>query len=163
MARLTTGITSGLLASAAGATALNAFTYAQQALKGTPSGATPDQAAQATIETVGGHVRGTPDQRQNRLEGLGPLSGYGVGLGVGALAGALRAYGVKVPIGLAPVIVGLGAMAISDGVMSALGIADPRTWTASSVVNDALPHLAYGGVTVLALHRMIDPHTIQVR
>lgn len=162
MARFVTGITSGLLAGAAGATALNAFTYAQQAVKGTLSSATPDQAAQATIEAAGGHVPGTPDQQQNRLEGLGPLSGYGVGLGVGALAGLLRAYRVKVPIGLAPVIVGLGAMAISDGVMTALGISDPRTWTTSSIVDDALPHLAYGGVTVLALHRMIDPHTIQV-
>ena len=42
MGRLTTGLTSGLLAGAAGATALNAFAYAQQAVKGTASSATPD-------------------------------------------------------------------------------------------------------------------------
>ena len=47
--------------------------------------------------------------------------------------------------------------------MTLLGITDPRTWTATSVLNDLLPHLAYGAVTVLTLHRMVDPHTIQVR
>jgi hypothetical protein len=162
MSRAITGFTSGVLAGAAGATALNAFTYAQQAVRGTPSAATPDQAAQAVVEAAGGQVPGSPDERQNRLEGLGPLSGYGVGLAVGAAAGVLRAFGVKVPIGLAPIAVGLAAMAVSDSVMSALGVTDPRSWTASSVTNDAVPHLAYGAVTVLALHRMVDPHTIQV-
>lgn len=163
MSRLATGFTSGLLAGAAGATALNAFTYAQQAVKGTPSSATPDLAAQAVVEAVGAEVPGSPDARQNRLEGLGPLSGYAVGLGVGALGGLLRALGVKIPIGLAPVVLGLGAMAISDSTMAALKISDPHTWTPSSVANDAVPHLVYGAVTVLALHRMVDPHTMQVR
>ena len=163
MTRSVTGMTSGLLAGAAGATALNAVTYAVQAVRGTPSSATPDQAAQAVVESAGAEVPGSPDERQNRLEGLGPLSGYGVGLGVGALAGALRASTVKVPFVVAVAAVGLGAMAVSDTVMTALGITDPRSWTPSSVLNDAVPHLAYGAVTVLALHRMIDPHTQQVR
>jgi len=162
MSRALSGLTSGLIAGAAGATALNTFTYAQQAIKGTPSSATPDQAAQAVVESVGGKVPGDPDTRQNRLEGLGPLSGYGVGLGVGALAGLLRAMRIKVPFPVAVAGVGLGAMAISDTVMSAVGISDPRSWTPKSVAQDAAPHLAYGAVTVLALHRMIDPHTIQV-
>jgi hypothetical protein len=160
---LLSGLTSGALAGAAGATALNAYTYASQAVTGSPSSATPDQAAQATVEAVGATVPGSPDTRQNRLEGLGPLTGYGVGLGVGAIAGVLRAAGVKVPIGLAPVAVGLAAMAISDSTMTALKITDPRSWTPSSVVNDAVPHLFYGAVTVLALHRMVDSHTVQVR
>jgi len=163
MGRLITGLTSGLVAGAAGATALNALTYAQQAVSGTASSATPDQAALAVTEAVGAHVPGDPDTRQNRLEGLGPLSGLAVGLGVGALGGLLRALGLKVPVALAPVVVGLGAMAVSDSVMIAVGITDPRTWTPSTVAQDALPHLVYGAVTVLALHRMIDPHTLQVR
>lgn len=162
MSRALSGLTSGLLAGAAGATALNAWTYAQQAIQGTPSSATPDQAAQAVIESVGASVSGNADVRQNRLEGLGPLSGYGVGLGIGALAGLLRAWRVKVPFPVAVAGVGLGAMAVSDGVMAATGITDPRTWSPYSVLQDAVPHLAYGAVTVLALHRMLDPHTIQV-
>jgi len=162
MSRVLTGITSGMLAGAAGATALNAFSYAQQAIRGTPSSATPDQAAQAVVQAVGADIPGSPDVKENRLEGLGPLSGLAVGLGVGALGGALRALGVKIPIGVAPVALGLGAMALSDGVMSALKITDPRSWTPASVAQDALPHLVYGATTVLALHRMIDPRTQQV-
>ncbi len=162
MSRVLSGLTSGLLAGAAGATALNALTYAQQAVKGTPSSATPDQTAQAVVESVGGSVPGNPDARQNRLEGMGPLAGYGVGLGVGALGGVLRALRVKVPFPVAAAGLGLGAMALSDGVMSAVGITDPRSWTPSSVAQDAVPHLIYGAVTVLALHRMIDPRTVTV-
>lgn len=162
MSRLSSGITSGVLAGAAGATALNAFTYGLQAVQGTPSSATPDQAAYAVAESVGVGVPGDADKKQNRLEGLGPLSGYAVGLGVGAVGGALRALGIKIPMPVAPVVLGLGAMAISDSVMTALKITDPRMWTATSVLRDALPHLVYGGVTVLALHRMLDPHTVQV-
>lgn len=163
MSRILSGLTSGLLAGAAGATALNAYTYAQQAVRGTPSAATPDQAAQAVVQAVGAEVPGGPAERENRLEGMGPLAGYGVGLGVGALAGVLRALRVKVPFPVAVAGVGLGAMAVSDSVMTAVGITDPRSWSASTVVQDAVPHLVYGAVTVLSLHRMIDPHTLQVR
>lgn len=163
MSRVLTGMTSGALAGAADASALNIVTYAKQALQGSASSATPDQAAQAVIEAAGAEVPGSPDARQNRLEGLGPLSGYAVGIGVGAVAGILRALGVRVPTVLAPVAVGLGAMALSDGVMTAVGITDPRTWTPSSVANDVLPHLTYGATTVLALQRMIDRHTMEVR
>ena len=163
MSRLLTGLTSGMIAGAAGSTALNAFSYTKQAFNGQPSSATPDQAAQAVIQSVGGEVPGTPAKKAARLEGLGPLSGLGVGLGIGALAGMLRAAGIKIPMPAAPVVLGLGAMAVSDGVMTAVGITEPRTWTPSSVLQDALPHVVYGAVTVLALHRMIDPDTLQVR
>ncbi len=162
MSNVLSGLTSGLLAGAAGATALNAFTYAQQAVRGTPSSATPDQTAEAVLDAAGTEVPGNPDERQNRIEGLGPLGGYGVGVGVGALAGAIRATGRKTPFWLGVTGVGLGAMAVSDSVMAALGISDPRSWTPASVAQDALPHLVYGAVTVLALHRMIDPRTQQV-
>jgi len=157
MSRFTTEILRGLLAGAAGATALNMWTYGRQAISGSASGATPDQAAEATIEAVGGHVPGSPDVRQNRLEGLGPLSGYGVGLTVAVAASALHAYPPHLRSGPAAIAVGLSAMAISDGVMTALGITDPTAWTPKSLLNDALPHLAYGAVTVLALHQMSKP------
>ena len=59
--------------------------------------------------------------------------------------------------------VGLGAMAISDTTMTALGVAEPRTWTASTVAADVIPHLAYGLVTTAALHRLLDPRTPHAR
>jgi hypothetical protein len=57
--RRTTGPTSGTLAGAGGAKVLNAFTYPQQAIKGTPSSATSDQAAHAAVNALGGEVPGS--------------------------------------------------------------------------------------------------------
>jgi hypothetical protein len=117
----------------------------------------------ALAEATGVGVPGDTDEVANRLEGLGPLAGYGVGIGVGAIAGLLRGSHVKVPKVLAIVAVGLGAMALSDSVMTALKITEPRSWTVESVAADAIPHLAYGLVTVHTLHRLLDPTTPLVR
>ncbi len=35
--------------------------------------------------------------------------------------------------------------------MTALGVADPRTWAAKDWVSDVIPHMAYGAVTALVL------------
>lgn len=78
-------------------------------------------------------------------------------MGIGALGGALRSTGRKAPLRLSPVLLGLGAMAFSDTIMTGLKITNPRTWTAASLSQDALPHLTYGAVTALALHRMSAP------
>ena len=164
MSRLTAGITSGALAGAAGATALNAFTYAQQGITAAPASTTPAQTVTALADqTPGPGLPGGAEERENRSEALGPLAGYGVGIGVGALGGALRALGIKIPIGVAPFVLGLGAMALSDSVMTALKVTSPRSWTAKSVLQDAIPHVVYGATTVLTLHRMVDPHTVQIR
>jgi hypothetical protein len=44
-------------------------------------------------------------------------------------------------------------MALTDGVMSALGVTDPTEWTPVDWTADLLPHLAYGLVTAVALDR----------
>ena len=67
---------------------------------------------------------GTLGQVQDRLEGLGPVSGLGVRLGIGALGGLLRARGVKIPMAASPVVPGLGAMAVGDGAMTSVGVTD---------------------------------------
>jgi hypothetical protein len=157
------GVVAGMLAGAAGATALNVVTYVDQAVRARPAGDTPGQTVNALSDATGIDVPGGPEARQNRLEGLGPLAGLAVGIGVGAVAGALRAYSIKVPKALAAAVIGLGAMAISDTTMTALKISDPRTWTPSSVAADAIPHLAYGAVTTTTLHLLLDPQTPHVR
>lgn len=163
MARPLSGGVAGVLAGMAGATALNAVTYLDQAARGRPAGDTPGQTVNALADTAGVDVPGNAEERQNRLEGLGPLAGLAVGIGVGALSGLLRGFSIKVPKAVAAVAVGLGAMAVSDSTMAALGISDPRSWTPSSVAMDAIPHLAYGAVTVATLHRLLDPRTPHVR
>ncbi len=153
------GVVAGMIAGAAGSTALNAVSYADQALRGRPAGDTPAETARTLADVTDVTVPGGPDERQNRFEGLGPLAGLAVGVGVGALAGVLRSYRVKIPKGLSAVTVGLGAMAISDTTMAALKVSEPKDWTAGTVVADAVPHLAYGLVTTAALHRLLDPRT----
>jgi hypothetical protein len=52
-------------------------------------------------------------------------------------------------------LISLAAMTISDSTMTALKISDPRSWTLATVAADALPHLAYGLTTAVALHRLL--------
>jgi hypothetical protein len=45
-------------------------------------------------------------------------------------------------------------MVAANGSMTALGVTDPREWHAIGWLSDALPHLAYGAVTVATLHAL---------
>lgn len=161
MSRLFAGIVAGALAGAAGTTALNAVSFGDMALRGRPAGSSPKATVDAAAEKSGTDVPGDSDTAPNRADGIGQLAGLGVGVGVGAVAGILRVFHVKVPKALSPFVLGLGAMALSDTVMSGLGVTDPKKWTVSTVAADALPHLAYGLVTTAAVHRMLDPRTPQ--
>ncbi len=60
---------------------------------------------------VGVTFPGNPDVRQTRVQALGPMSGLLTGIKVGAIAGAVRAAGVRLPGMLAAPIVGAVAMA----------------------------------------------------
>ena len=141
----------GALAGAAGTTALNAATYLDMAVRGRPSSSTPQDTAEQLASRAGVGIPGDEETRQNRLSGLGPLFGAATGVGVGALFGLVRWAGVRLPAPVAAAVVGATAMLASDGTMTALGVTDPKEWDANSWVSDALPHLAYGAVTVATL------------
>lgn len=159
MSRLLAGVVAGALAGAAGATALKAVSYADMALRGRPAGNSPKATVDAAADRAPVDVPGEGDEAGNRAEGLGQLAGLGVGVGLGAVSGVLRAFHVKVPKVLAPFALGLGAMALSDTVMTALHVTEPRSWDAATVAADAVPHIAYGLVATAALHRLLDPRT----
>ena len=142
-------LATGAAAGAAGTTALNATTYVDMAVRGRPSSSTPEATVEKGADTIGVTVPGDEETRSNRLQGLGPLSGIVTGVGVGAFAGALRA--ARLPGPIAALLVGGAAMAVSDGLMTALGVTDPRRWTPASWASDVVPHLAFGGVTVAVL------------
>lgn len=146
----------GALAGAAGTTALNAATYLDMSVRGRPTSSTPEDTVEALAGTAGVDVPGDEETKQNRLSGLGPLLGIVTGVGVGALIGTLRYAGVRLPAPLAAVAAGAAAMGAADGSMTALGVTDPRRWTADSWLSDALPHFAYGAVTIATLHAL-DP------
>lgn len=159
MARALAGIVAGAAAGAAGTTGLTIVSYLVQSVTGAPGDVSAKDTADALADTAGTQVPGDGPAAENRKTALGNLAGIGVGVGLGAVAGLLRSYHVKIPKGLAPFLMGFGAMGISDGVMTKLGVTDPHTWNARSVTADALPHLAYGLVQTATLHRMLDPRT----
>ena len=138
--RLLTGAAAG----AAGTTALNAITYLDMAWRGRPPSTTPQQAVEELAQRAGRPIPGTGQERGNRVDGLGALAGVATGVGVGALAGASRAVVLRLGPVLGPVLLGASAMAATDGVLTWLGLTDPRQWDARAWLSDAAPHLAFG-------------------
>lgn len=156
MAKLWAGISAGILAGAAGATALNAVNYADQAVRGnapTSSPAGPHVAAAAGKAV---------DVSPTRAAALGPLGGLGIGVGVGAIAGALRGTNATPPPVLAAALTGIVAMVIGDGFAVATKTARPDWKKPVTLLRDLVPHLVYGAVTSVTLHRLLDPQTSKV-
>jgi hypothetical protein len=142
----------GALAGAAGTTALNAVTYLDMAVRGRPASSTPERSVEAMASRAGVKIPGEGETRDNRLAGLGPLSGAATGVGVGVLFGLFRWAGFRLPGPVGAVVVGGTAMAAADLSMTGLGVTNPKEWGAAGWLSDALPHVAYGAVTVATLH-----------
>jgi hypothetical protein len=137
----------GAAAGAAGTTALNAVSYADMALRGRAASQAPDRVVERSAELLGTRVPGSGDRRANRLSALGALGGNAVGVAVGVAYALLRGLGWRPALPAATVVTGLAAMAAADVPLAALGVSDPRTWSAVDWASDVVPHLAYGLVT----------------
>lgn len=151
--RLADGIVNGAMAGAAGTTALNAATYLDMAARGRPSSSGPEDTVEKLAGKVSVRIPGDQQSRENRVSGLGALSGIASGVLVGVALGALRSAGWRPRVLRTGLIATLGAMALTDGVMSLVGVTDPRHWSATDWASDVVPHLAYGFVTAVALER----------
>ena len=137
----------GAAAGAAGTTALNAVTYLDMAVRGRSASDTPEQTVRAIADRAHVTIPGEGETRDNRLTGLGALSGIATGIAVGAAFGAIRALGFRPRPAIGATAVGLLAMAATDGSMTALKVTDPRHWSPASWLSDLVPHLAYGAAT----------------
>lgn len=143
-------LAAGAAAGAAGTTALNAAAYLDMAVRGRASSDTPERSVQRLADLAGLTVPGDEQARGNRLSGLGALTGTLTGVGIGVGAGAALAAlarvlpGRRLSFPVAAVALTVAVMGASDGMMTVLGVTDPRTWEASSWAADLLPHLAYG-------------------
>lgn len=146
----------GAAAGAAGSTALNAVTYADMAVRGRPTSSTPEQTVEELAETAHVPIPGDGDTRRNRVQGLGPLTGLLAGVGVGVAVGLVRASGYRSRPIAGTVLTTAGVLLAANGPMTALGITDPRTWSATDWLSDLVPHLAYGAV-VQATMDAFDP------
>jgi hypothetical protein len=134
----------GAAAGAAGSTALNAVSYLDMAVRGRGTSSTPEQTVEKLAEKAHLPIPGEGETRDNRVQGLGPLTGLVAGIGVGVLGGLARAAGYRSsrPVGTA--LTTLGVLVAANGPMTALGITDPRTWSVTDWISDLVPHLAYG-------------------
>jgi hypothetical protein len=146
----------GAAAGAAGTTALNAVTYLDMTVRGRPSSSTPERTVEALAEQVHVAVPGQDDTRQNRLQGLGALTGIAAGIGIGVLAGLARAAGLRSQPLVGTALTTVGVLIGTNGPMTVLGITDPRTWSATDWVSDVVPHLAYAAVVKTAMDAFDD-------
>ncbi len=151
------GLLRGAAAGAAGTTALNAVTYLDMALRGRPASDAPERVVARLADAAGIALPGGRTRRGKRLAGLGPLAGIGTGVALGALAGVLRGAGVRLPTAVGGPLLGAAAMLASDAPLAALGVSDPRTWSAADWLGDAVPHLAYGLAAHATLAATEDP------
>ncbi|GLY83150.1 hypothetical protein [Actinoallomurus iriomotensis] len=149
----------GLLAGAAGTTALNAVTYIDMAVRGRGASDMPEQLAGRATDAVGLDL-GDEETAENRRQGLAGLLGIGTGVGVSVAYGLLDGL-VGDPrssvgeVAASAVALGVVAALASDTPATAAGLTDPRDWPASSWISDAVPHLAYGAVAAITYDRLI--------
>jgi hypothetical protein len=152
--RFVRGLLTGVAAGAAGTTALNAVTYLDMALRGRGASGAPQDAVTTLADKAGVDIPGEGETKENRVAGLGPMLGIVTGVGVGAVAGLLRAAGLRLPYPVTALATAAAAMLGGDAPMATLGISDPSTWSSTDWASDAVPHLAYGFATAGVLHAM---------
>ena len=136
----------GAAAGAAGSTALNAVTYLDMIVRGRGSSSTPEQTVEKLADKAHVTIPGEGETRENRLQGLGPMTGLVAGVGVGVLTGLARAAGFRSRPLVGTALTTVGVLVAANGPMTVLGVTDPRTWSATDWVSDVVPHLAYGAV-----------------
>jgi hypothetical protein len=141
----------GAAAGAAGTTALNAVTYLDMAVRARPTSSTPEDTVEKLADKAHVGIPGQGEDRDNRLAGLGPLSGIVTGVGVGTLLGLARQLGWRPSPVVGAVAATVLALVGANGPMTALGITDPREWNLDAWLSDVVPHVAYGAVTAATL------------
>ena len=157
MSALIRGALRGAAAGAAGTTALNTLSYLDMVARARPASTTPEATVEELSKRTGVDVPGEGQNRDNRVAGLGPLTGIAAGLGAGLVLGAARALGLRPGLVVSALVATVGALVGTNGPMTMLGVTDPRTWAAKDWVADVVPHLAYGIVTAGVLQGL-DGH-----
>jgi hypothetical protein len=146
----------GAAAGAAGTTALNATTYLDMVLRARSASSTPEDTMQRLSGLAHIPIPGNEEDRQNRLSGLGALSGLVAGVAAGGFLGVVRAAGWR-PRPVAGVVAATTvALLVGNVPMTLFGVTDPRTWSAGDWAADLVPHAAYGVVTAGVLSGL-DP------
>jgi hypothetical protein len=115
------------------------------AVRARPASDAQRKTAERLAAAVGLAVPGESQAaRNNRLDGAGAVAGIAIGALVGVAGGLMHSAVWRTPLVLEAVALGAMAMAVTDGGMTALAVADPRSWTVADWLSDAVPHLAFG-------------------
>ena len=136
----------GAAAGAAGTTALNAVTYLDMTVRGRGTSSTPEQTVEELAGKVHVSIPGESATRDNRVQGLGALTGIVAGIGIGVLVGLARAAGFRARPLVGTALITSGVLVATNGPMTVLGVTDPRTWSATDWTSDIVPHVAYAAV-----------------
>ncbi|WP_232232090.1 hypothetical protein [Mycobacterium triplex] len=150
--RLWPGVLCGAAAGAAGTTTLNAITYLDIAARGRATSSTPERTVEAMARLFGLTIPGNGDVLANRISGLGALTGYAAGIGMGIILGLAYALGWRPGLPVATLVASAIALIGTNGPMTVLGVTNPLTWSLVDWISDLIPHLGYGVVTALVLH-----------
>lgn len=144
----------GAASGAVGTTALNAITYGDMLLRGRPASGTPAKAAGILADDIGiPSLRTDNDdpKAKHRREAAGALLGYMTGVGIGMVAAVTLSRGNGDSLIRNGLLLGVAAMAASDGPIVLTGASDPRTWSPVDWLSDIVPHMAYGLATAASL------------
>jgi hypothetical protein len=144
-------VENGLVAGAVGVTALNTVTYLDMAIRARPPSGTPEEAVREAVRKVGAEIPGDREKKDNRFQGLGPIAGIATGLAAGATTAVIRRWRSNLNLPLTAAVAGAIAMAAADGPIAALGVTDPKQWSAGAWLADVIPHLGYGVATAAVL------------
>ncbi|WP_327420837.1 hypothetical protein OG612_35200 [Streptomyces sp. NBC_01527] len=155
-ARHLRGLLAGAAAGAAGCTVLDAVGYLDMVIRGRGASTTPEVTVARLSKTLHVRIPGDENTRENRVEGLGPLTGMAAGVGMGALLGLALSCGWRPGNAVLTATATTGALIGTNGPMTVLRVTDPRTWSRSDWVADLVPHVAYALVTV-AVVRGLEP------
>jgi hypothetical protein len=151
-------IIAGLLAGAAGTTALNAAAYADMALRGRPGSEMPEHLVDAITDRAGIERRD-----EGTVAGLAGLVGIATGLAVGVAYGLAGGAHTPRRVAAGAFALTVAASLASEAPATGAGLTDPRTWTAKDWLADLVPHLAYGAVTAITYDRLTRRHRRDLR
>ena len=132
---MTSRLLAGLVAGAAGTTALNTVTYFDMVARARPSSTTPEDTVRTVQDTTGLSLADAgpdSDEAGARRTGLGALLGIASGLATGAMYGLARPLLAGVPAPVRGLLVGLAANVATTGPMAAAGVTDLREWQTDS-------------------------------
>ncbi|MFG1669455.1 hypothetical protein [Streptomyces sp. Y7] len=145
----------GAAAGAAGTTALDVVSYGDMLVRGRPASSTPETTVRRLAQRLHLRIPGEGRAEESRVAALGALTGLAAGTGMGVMLGLAHAAGWRPARSSRYAVAVIGALVATNGPMTALGVTDPRTWSATDWVSDIVPHLAYALVTVSVFDRMV--------